>query len=221
MLETDLNLTAEIKLYYDLFVPENLENPAPLIIGVHGYGAHKRYMMREARLIAPENFVIASIQAPFQHYRETENGYKVGFGWLSDYKSDESILIHHNFVLRIVESLVGKEIIDRKNVYLFGFSQACALNFRFALTNPERVRGVIGVCGGIPSDLDTNTIYQKLNAEVLYLYGDTDEFYPLEKFQNFEKKLKGILPNFQSKCYAAKHEITDEMRKDMLAWLNR
>ncbi len=221
MLETDLNLTAEIKLYYDLFVPENLENPAPLIIGVHGYGAHKRYMMREARLIAPENFVIASIQAPFQHYRETENGYKVGFGWLTDYKSDESILIHHNFVLRIVESLVGKEIIDRKNVYLFGFSQACALNFRFALTNPERVRGVIGVCGGIPSDLDTNTIYQKLNAEVLYLYGDTDEFYPLEKFQNFEKKLKGILPNFQSKCYAAKHEITDEMRKDMLAWLNR
>ncbi len=221
MLETDLNLTAEIKLYYDLFVPENSENPAPLIIGVHGYGAHKRYMMREARLIAPENFVIASIQAPFQHYRETENGYKVGFGWLTDYKSDESILIHHNFVLRIVESLVGKEIIDRKNVYLFGFSQACALNFRFALTNPERVRGVIGVCGGIPSDLDTNTIYQKLNAEVLYLYGDTDEFYPLEKFQNFEKKLKGILPNFQSKCYAAKHEITDEMRKDMLAWLNR
>jgi predicted esterase len=221
MLETDLNLTAEIKLYYDLFVPENLENPAPLIIGVHGYGAHKRYMMREARLIAPENFVIASIQAPFQHYRETENGYKVGFGWLTDYKSDESILIHHNFVLRIVESLVGKEIIDRKNVYLFGFSQACALNFRFALTNPERVRGVIGVCGGIPSDLDTNTIYQKLNAEVLYLYGDTDEFYPLEKFQNFERKLKGILPNFQSKCYAAKHEITDEMRKDMLAWLNR
>ncbi|MBA3601973.1 MAG: dienelactone hydrolase family protein, partial [Acidobacteria bacterium] len=92
---------------------------------------------------------------------------------------------------------------------------------RFALTNPERVRGVIGVCGGIPSDLDTNTIYQKLNAEVLYLYGDTDEFYPLEKFQNFEKKLKGILPNFQSKCYAAKHEITDEMREDMRAWLNR
>ncbi len=221
MLETDLNLTAEIKLYYDLFVPENLENPAPLLLAVHGYGAHKRYMMREARLIAPETFVIASIQAPFQHYRQTENGFKVGFGWLTDYKSDESILIHHNFVLRIVESLVGKEIIDRKNVYLFGFSQACALNFRFALTNPERVRGVIGVCGGIPSDLDTNTIYQKLNAEVLYLYGDTDEFYPLEKFQNFEKKLKGILPNFQSKCYAAKHEITDEMRKDMLAWLNR
>ncbi|MBA4185338.1 MAG: dienelactone hydrolase family protein [Acidobacteria bacterium] len=221
MLETDLNLTAEIKLYYDLFVPENLEKPAPLLLAVHGYGAHKRYMMREARLIAPESIVIASIQAPFQHYRQTDDGFKVGFGWLTDYKSDESILVHHNFALQLIEKLAKDELIDEKQIYLFGFSQACALNFRFALTNPEQVSGVIGVCGGIPSDLDANTVYRKLNAEVLYLYGDTDEFYPLEKFQNFEKKLKDILPNFQSKCYAAKHEITDEMRKDMRAWLNR
>lgn len=221
MLETDLNLTAEIKLYYDLFVPENLEKPAPLLLAVHGYGAHKRYMMREARLIAPESIVIASIQAPFQHYRQTDDGFKVGFGWLTDYKSDESILVHHNFALQLIEKLAKDELIDEKQIYLFGFSQACALNFRFALTNPEQVSGVIGVCGGIPSDLDANTVYRKLNAEVLYLYGDTDEFYTLEKFQNFEKKLKDILPNFQSKCYAAKHEITDEMRKDMRAWLNR
>jgi phospholipase/carboxylesterase len=221
MQKTDLNLTAEIKLYYDLFVPEHLEKPAPLLLAVHGYGAHKRYMMREARLIAPENFVIASIQAPFQHYRQTDDGFKVGFGWLTDYKSDESILVHHNFALRLIEKLAEDELIDEKQIYLFGFSQACALNFRFALTNPERVRGVIGVCGGIPSDLDANPIYQRLNAEVLYLYGDTDEFYPLEKFQNFEKKLENILPNFQSRCYEAKHEITDEMRKDMRMWLIR
>jgi predicted esterase len=221
MLETDLNLTTEIKLYYDLFVPENLEKPAPLLLAVHGYGAHKRYMMREARLIAPESIVIASIQAPFQHYRQTDDGFKVGFGWLTDYKSDESILVHHNFALQLIEKLAKDELIDEKQIYLFGFSQACALNFRFALTNPEQVSGVIGVCGGIPSDLDTNAVYRKLNAEVLYLYGDTDEFYPLEKFQNFEKKLKGVLPNFQSKCYEAKHEITDEMRKDMQMWLTR
>ncbi|MDQ3062470.1 MAG: hypothetical protein M3R14_06340, partial [Acidobacteriota bacterium] len=152
MLKTDLNLTAEIKLYYDLFAPENLEKPAPLLLAVHGYGAHKRYMMREARLIAPETFVIASIQAPFQHYRQTDDGFKVGFGWLTDYKSDESILVHHNFALRLIEKLAKGELLDEKQIYLFGFSQACALNFRFALTNPELVRGVIGVCGGIPSD---------------------------------------------------------------------
>lgn len=219
MLETDLNLTAEIKLYYDLFTPEKPGAPAPLLLAVHGYGAHKRYMMREARLVAPDDFVVASIQAPHQHYRPSGDGFKVGFGWLTDYKSDESVALHHQFVLRLIENLAEKNLINEKQIYLFGFSQACALNFRFAFTHPETVRGVVGLCGGIPSDLDANDIYKKLKAEVLYLYGDADEFYPLEKFQTFERQLNERLPNFQSKLYRAKHEITDEMREDTRVWL--
>ena len=35
MLETDLSITAEIKLYYDVFVPDQLNAPAPLLIAVH------------------------------------------------------------------------------------------------------------------------------------------------------------------------------------------
>ena len=78
--QTGHSLTAEIKLYYDLHIPDVHTAAAPLIIAVHGYGAHKRYMMREAKLVAPKNFVIASIQAPYQHFRQTPEGYKVGFG---------------------------------------------------------------------------------------------------------------------------------------------
>jgi predicted esterase len=219
-LQTDLSLTAEIKLYYDLYVPGKVKKKrAPLLLAVHGYGAHKRYMMREARLVAPGNFVVVSIQAPHQHYRQTKDGYKVGFGWLTDYKSDESIALHHNFALAVIGKLAKENLIDERQVYLYGFSQACALNFRFAFTYPETVSGVIGVCGGIPSDLDTNKIYKNPEAEVFYLYGDTDEFYPLDKFQSFERKLKERLPHFQSKHYKAKHEITDEMREDMKFWL--
>ena len=218
-LQIDLSVKAEIKLYYDLYVPENPERKAPLLIAVHGYGAHKRYMMREAFVAAPENFVIASIQAPFQHFRQTDSGYKVGFGWLTDYKSEESVALHHDFILEIIEKLAGKNLIDAEKVYLYGFSQACALNFRFAFTFPKAVRGVIGVCGGIPSDLETNPVYQPTNADVFYLYGNDDEFYPLEKFQSFEQTLENFLPNFQSKFYEAKHEITNEMRDDIKKWL--
>ncbi len=219
MLETDLHLTAEIKLYYDLHLPENSVKPAPLLVAVHGYGAHKRYMMREAKLVAPEDFAVVSIQAPHQHFRPTGDGYKVGFGWLTDFKAAESVAIHQNFVLRIIEKLAGENVIDDSRVYLFGFSQACALNFRFAFTHPEKIRGVAGISGGIPSDLATNEDYRQLNADVRYLYGDDDEFYPLEKFQTFERRLKEIVPRLQSKCYAAKHVITDAMRDDLRVWL--
>ena len=220
MLESDLFFKTEIKLYYDLYVPENASKPAPLLIAVHGYGANKRYMMREAQLVAPENFVIVSVQAPYQNFRPTENGYKTGFGWLTDYKPDESIPIHHNFLLEVIEKLAGDGLVDTGKIYLYGFSQACALNFRFAFTHPELLRGVIGVCGGIPSDLETNEIYKPLAADVFYLYATEDEFYPLEKYQNFKEKLKKRLNIFTSKDYAAKHEITDEMRVDIKTWLN-
>ena len=218
MIETDLHLTAEIKLYYDLDVPENSLEPAPLLIAVHGYGAHKRYMMREAKLIAPENFAVVSIQAPHQHFRPTDGGYKVGFGWLTDFKAAESVQVHQDFVLQIIEKLAGEGVIDASKVYLFGFSQACALNFRFALTHPEKIRGVVGISGGIPSDLSANDDYKSLNADVFYLYGDDDEFYPLDKFQTYEAKLKEIVPHLQSKCYAAKHVISEAMREDVREW---
>jgi phospholipase/carboxylesterase len=219
MLETDLFFKTEIKLYYDLYVPENAPERAPLLVAVHGYGAHKQYMMSETRRIAPENFVIASLQAPHPHFHPKGGEYKTRFGWLPEYKTGESIRIHHDFLREVIEKLESENVIDADKIYLYGFSQACALNFRFAFTYPERLRGVIGVCGGIPSDFEENEIYKPLKADVFYLYAKQDEFYPLEKYRDFKEKLKKRLNIFTSNEYDAKHEITDEMRADIKTWL--
>jgi len=219
-LQIDLKLPAEINLYYDLFVPAEAPKNCPLMIAVHGYGAHKRYMMREAKLIAPGNFVIASVQAPHQHFRKTDDGYRTGFGWLTDHKPEEYVRLHHDFLLNVIGELSREDLIDPKQIYLYGFSQACALNFRFSFTYPETLKGIIGVCGGIPGDIETNQNYTPFSADTFYLYGDDDEFYPQEKFLEFDAKLRKRLPNYNSKHYNAKHEITVQMRDDMKAWLN-
>jgi predicted esterase len=218
-LQTDLSVKAEINLYYDLFIPENFAVNAPLMIAVHGYGAHKRHMMREARAVAPADFVIASVQGPHQHFRRTDTGLRTGFGWLTDHKPEESIALHHNFLRDVIEKLAGDGIVDRSRIFLYGFSQSCALNFRFAFTYPEIPRGVVGISGGIPGDLDTNPKYQPFEADTFYIYGDEDEFYPLDKFESFEKKLREKLPNFRSKKYSAEHAITEEMREDIRNYL--
>ena len=219
MTETDLSLSAEIKLFYDLHIPEGLTDAAPLLVAVHGYGAHKRYMMREAKLVALDNFVIASIQAPHQHFRQTAEGYKVGFGWLTDFRAEESVALHHKFLNDLIGKLVDDGIADPESIYLYGFSQACALNFRYAFAYPDSLKAIIGVCGGIPGDLDTNPAYKPFNAETFYLYGDDDEFYTQDKFAGFDEKLKGLLPNYRSIHYKAKHEITEEMRSDIRTFL--
>ena len=188
---------------------------APLVIAVHGYGAHKRYMMREARLVAPSNAVIVSLQGPHQHFRRTDDGYRAGFGWLTDQYSAENVALHHKFVLDVIDQLDEDSLIDRGEIFLYGFSQACALNFRFAFTYPDVLRGIVGVSGGVPGDLETNEMYKPFAASTFYLYGDDDEFYTQEQFTRFDDALAARLPNYRSKHYTAKHEITDEMREDI------
>jgi predicted esterase len=217
--QTDLTMKAAISLFYDLYVPENLEKRSPLLISVHGYGAHKGYMMKEARRVAPDNFVIASLQGPHQHFRKTDDGYRIGFGWLTDYRPGESVELHHKFVLDVIAKLDADGMIDTSRIFLFGFSQACALNFRFAFTYPNILRAIIGVCGGIPGDLDTNPSYKPTAAKTLYLYGNDDEFYTQEKFREFDTRLSQMVPNYRSKQYVAKHELTDEMREDIRRFL--
>lgn len=218
-IQRDQHITAEIKLYYDLLLPQDLAEPAPLLIAVHGYGAHKRYMMREARMIAPEGFAIASVEAPHQHFRKTDDGYRVGFGWLTDHRPEDSVALHHRFLLDLIDRLSEEGAADPSRVYLYGFSQACALNFRFALTYPESVRAVIGVCGGIPGDLETSPLYKPYDGQVLYLYGDDDEWYTNEQFADYSERLRKRIPNTTTRQYRAGHEITEEMRADLREFL--
>ncbi|MFT3743337.1 MAG: hypothetical protein QM785_03480 [Pyrinomonadaceae bacterium] len=159
--------------------------------------------------------MIAAIQAPHPHFRRTDDGYRVGYGWLSDQRPEEHIRLHHKFVLDVIGKLEADGLIDREKIFMYGFSQACALNFRFAFTYPDVLKGIIGVCGGIPGDLETNELYKPFPTETFYLYGDDDEFYTQEQFAGFNSKLESRLPNYRSKHYTAKHEITEEMRLDI------
>jgi predicted esterase len=219
MLETDRTLKTEIDLYYDLLLPDELTRPTPLLIAVHGYGAHKRYMMREARAVVPEGWAIASIQAPHQHFRKTDDGYRVGFGWLTDHRPEEYVTLHHQFILRIIDLLAADDTIERSRVFLYGFSQAVALNFRFAFSNPDVLAGIVAVCGGVPGDLETNEKYSACNSPTLYLYSDDDEFYSEEQYASHVSRLEKMLPNLTAKQYNAKHEITEEMRSDIRQFL--
>jgi len=129
----DRGLPARINLYYDLHVAS--VGPAPLLIALHGYGANKRQMMREAQQMAPAGFAVASLQGFHQHIKEPrEQGgpLRFGFGWLTNFQPKEAVEIHHQALLELVDTLVREGSADRARIFLLGFSQSCALNYRFA-----------------------------------------------------------------------------------------
>jgi len=219
-IQEDCSLTTQINLYYDVSRPER--RPAPLLIALHGYGANKRQMMREARLIAPDDFAIVSLQGPYQHIREPkEQGgpLRFGFGWSTNFRPGESHQIHHKALNDLMGALADDGTIESNRVFLLGFSQSCALNYRFTFSNPQRLRGVIGICGGIPGDWDTNEKYQQITADVFHLAGTRDEFYPPDRITDYEKQLATRARSVTFKSYDAAHEIIDEMRTDVKQWL--
>ncbi|MCU1267149.1 MAG: phospholipase/Carboxylesterase [Acidobacteria bacterium] len=216
------SLRVEINLYYDLHLPAVC--PAPLLIALHGYGANKRQMMREARLMAPDNFAIASLQGFHQHIKEPkETGGPLGFafGWLTNFKSEESVAVHHQALLDLIDTLVNEGVAGEQRIFLLGFSQTCALNFRFAFTHADKLRGVIGICGGLPGDWETSELYRPTEAAVLYLSGSRDEFYPPARVADYLERLKLRARDVEVRSHDAAHEYVPSMREDVREWLSR
>ena len=213
-------LTAQINLYYDVIAP--LSRPAPLLIALHGYGASKWHALREAKMIAPEGFALASLQGPHQHLREPkEKGgpLRFGFGWLTNYRPEESVAIHHHALIEMIEGLANEGLVDSKQIYLLGFSQSCALNYRFAFTHSNILRGVIGICGGLPGDWESSQLYQSTGAAVFHLAGERDEYYGPARVEHYAEQLRQRANDVEFKSYDAGHEISPAMRDDIRAWI--
>jgi predicted esterase len=221
-MRADCALAAEVTLYYDLALPS--ETPSPLLVALHGYGASKRQMMREARLMAPENFAVAALQGFPQHIREPreEGGpLRYGFGWVTNFRPEDSIRLHHRALLDLIDSLVDEGAAERSRVFLLGFSQSCALNYRFAFTHAEILRGVVGICGGLPGDWDESELYRQTRAAVLHLTGKRDKFYPPARVRPYAEQLGRRASDVEVRAYDAGHEITERMREDVREWLRK
>lgn len=213
-------LPARIKLHYDLALPE--ARPAPLLIALHGYGANKRQMMREARQIVTDKFAIASLQGVHQHIKEPREAggpLRFGFGWLTNFHPEDSVAIHHQALLDLVAKLKTDGVVDQQRIFLLGFSQTCALNYRFAFTHSDILRGVIGICGGLPGDWETSDVYRPTPAAVFHLAGTRDEFYGPERVADYAERLRLRAQDVEFKSYDAAHEMVPAMRDDLRAWL--
>ncbi len=128
--------------------------------------------------------------------------------------------VHHQALLDLIKTLVDEGVADAKRIFLLGFSQTCALNYRFAFTHTNVLRGVIGICGGLPGDWETSETYKRTDAAVFHLAGTQDEFYSPDRVNDYEKRLRVRAADVRFQSYDATHEIVPAMREDIGTWLN-
>ena len=215
------SITRSFNCYYDLFVPEG-KRKLPLLIALHGYGGDKSSMMRMARRFAGEDFVVAALQGPHQHLnipKSPAEQLSFGFGWLSNFKPEESVELHHLNLNDLIAQLGDEDLIDPAKVFLFGFSQAVALNFRYVFSHPHVIRGVVAVSGGIPGDWNSEGKYFSSNTEVLVVSGEKDEYYQPEQVRKNATRLAERALSVRVEIFDAGHEVPREAFPLISEWL--
>lgn len=218
-----------VRIYYDLHVPATMScsSSAPFLIALHGYGGTKESMMGITREILGDQAIIASLQGTFQFsYPFGGNGFsvqrsedlKIGFGWATRWKNNESIALHHQNLLKLMETVSHEYPVDHSRIFLLAFSQPVALNYRFVFTYPDVIRGVVAVCGGIPGDW-TTAPYRKSQTDVLHIATDQDPYYPLERSKTFKALLAERARQVECRVFEGSHRFPRTAIPHITDWL--
>jgi predicted esterase len=163
--------------------------------------------------------VIAALQGPYQFFVDPTSR-KVGYGWITSRNASESVRLHRDMVLHVLEEVGGEFGIPPERRLLAGFSQAVGLNYRFAATCPAAVRGVIAICGGLPGDWDDGD-YKITTAAILHIARRNDEFYPPSVTEHYLRRLRRRALDVEFHLIEGGHQVPSEGGRIVGPWAAR
>ena len=144
----------------------------------------------------------------------------MGYGWITNRSPAESIRLHRDMVLHVLDEAGRRFGIPPDRRLLAGFSQAVALNYRLAGTCPDTVRGVIAICGGLPSDWDEG-VYQTVSAAVVHIARRQDEYYPSSVTEHYLERLRRRAADVEFHLIDGGHQIPSDSNRLLAPWLQR
>jgi phospholipase/carboxylesterase len=149
----DRSFSARLDCHYLLHAPDTVNARTPLAVALHGFGSNPETMLHLTARLFERPPVLAALQGPYQFFLPAKNQ-EVGYGWITNRRPAESIRLHREMALHVLDEAGRQFGIPPDRRLLVGFSQAVSLNYRFAATCPDAVRGVIAIGGGLPGDWD-------------------------------------------------------------------
>ena len=213
------SFSARLDCHYLLYGPEAVDHRTLLVVTLHGFGSNPEVMLGlTANMVGPAH-VVASVEGPSQFYL-AQNSKDVGYSWATHKHSDSSVRLHHDMVRHVLDG-VGREYgIPPARRILAGFSQPVGMNYRFAATHPAEIRGVIGICGGVPRNWEDGP-YQKVAAALLHIARREDEFYKSEVTERFAERLRLRADDVEFHMLEGGHRFPSKAKPIVDEWLGR
>src|SRR5258708_12341668 len=125
-----------------LQAPEPPSAQPLVVVALNGYSSNPEAMFRPTTGLVGDRHVIASIQAPNQHYVADglPNAQSVaGYNWGIRPHWESSVLLHHQMLRQGLESLRDRFEVGPERCLLLGFWQPGGLNHRFLFSPPYHV----------------------------------------------------------------------------------
>jgi predicted esterase len=215
----DCTFSARIDCHYLLLAPDIVNEHTPLVVALHGFGANPETMLQLTTRLFGNSPVIASLQGPNQFFLGPATR-DVGYGWITNRHPAESIRLHHEMVLHATEEVGRQFAIPPVRRLLVGFSQPVALNYRFAGTYPDAVRGVIGICGGLPGDWEDGA-YRTVTAALLHIARRQDEYYPPSVTEHYPERLRRRTADVEFHLIDGRHQVPSGGGRIIGPWVSR
>jgi len=215
----DRTFPVRLDCHYLLRAPDLVDARTPLVVTLHRFGANPESMLHLTARLFDTPPVIAALQGPYQFFLGARNQ-EVGYGWITNRNPTESIRLHRDMVVHVLDEAGRQFGIPPEQRLLAGFSQAVALNYRLAATCPEIVRGVIAICGGLPGDWDEGA-YQTVRAAVVHIARRQDEYYPPSVTGHYVERLLRRAADVEFHLLDGGHQIPSDGSRLVGPWLQR
>lgn len=178
---------------YLLHLPSGYKdsNSYPLVIALHGFGDHPRFIEQYSglsRLSDKEKFIVVYPYG-LQNTKTKKFSWNGGSccGEAFNKKNDDV-----SFINQLVDQLIKKYNIDPKRIYLTGFSNGGLLTYRIAAQTPEKYAAFAIVSGSIGGKVKANDPYfslpkAKTSVPILIMHGKNDNLIPYQGGLNKDK----------------------------------
>ena len=185
-----------------LVAPAAHGDPAPLLVGFHGYGQNAvGHLETLWGIPGVEGWRLASIQALHRFY-QTRTGLVVA-SWMTSQDREQAIRDNVAYVGDVVTALRSAAAPGTPLVYA-GFSQGVAMAYRAALGAGHRCDGIIVLAGDVPPELQDEPADRW--PPILLGRGRSDAWYTEAQFQNDLAFLESSAIRYKTVVFDGGHE---------------
>lgn len=163
---------------YELYVPDDLPDDAPLVIALHQFASSARAMQLLTHLNAMADEMGVMIAYPENFKFGWNNGTAdIGRGYSSPDVEDPDDM---GYIVALIDELAETHNIDTEQVYVVGSGNGALMATYLACQIPDKFAGVVSVGATMweyQADVCPET--QSESVDMLYFIGMQDWFYPM------------------------------------------